>query len=263
MVTPTPTSPAPPTPRPAPQQMSVVRAALMEYWRTVVLPNPNQVKIGRENFSGNNPNADNFAIFVEEMEILTRQEQNPYLAGIIARGAKFVWDAVRLVNEHTTGGYGGAMARSTELVVNPLTLRDTGSAGGYPGTNPSSTWVVNRTATGTARLYPAANSVNMVVNSIPRMAHVILAWLDPVEVPKAQSVQLQQTDVWPEEFFNWGIRGSTDQSHIFENKQPWITRPGNSYRINVRYGATGEDQLQPIGFSIMRAQDVGLLELAS
>jgi len=244
---------------------SVVRAALANYWATVVVPNPDKVSIGDETFGALNPSRDDFMIFVEEMEILTRQARNPYIADIIARGAGFVWDAVRLTNEQTTGGYKGATSRGTPLAVNPFTLRDTGSAGGYPGTNPLSTWTIVRTVTGAARLFPAANNVDMLISSLSVMSHVILGWVNTVPVPKTQSVQLQQTDPWMEEFFNWTWQKESGEQvvNVYENKQPWITRPGNSYRVNVRYDRTGQDELQPIGFTVMRGQDIGVTQLAS
>lgn len=235
-----------------------VEQELTNYWNTEVVRSPNLVVIGGVTYDAANPSQEDFQVFVDEMVVLSKRLRHPFVSDIIARGAKFVWDAVRLVNVTTRNGYKGVAGRGDALVFMPFELRDTGSAGGFPGTNPRSTWVVNRTATGAARLYPAANTVDMLINSLPVLSHVILGWIDPVSYPKAASVQLVYDDPWPEEFLDWHWREA--QAHyetpVYELRQPWIITPGRTYRVNARYDATGQDKLQPIAFTIKRARDL-------
>lgn len=219
---------------------------------------PGTVIIAGNPHNAEDPPDAHMQIFIDEMQIMSKRQRHPLMADIIARLAPFVWDAVRMVNVQTKGGYGGAGGRGDELIVNPLTLRDTGSGGGFPGTSPRSTWIVNRTASGAARLYPAANTVDMLVNSLPQLSHVIGGFINPVGAPIAESVQLIYDDPWSEEAFDWEWREAFGDQEVpvYELRQPWIIRPAGSYRVNLRYGITGADKTQPIGFSVKRATDL-------
>ena len=235
-----------------------VRDELEKYWNGIVVPNPNKVVIGGVPYEALNPSRADFSIFLDEMEIISKRLRHPFISDIIARGCSFVWDGVRLVNQHTNAGYKGALARGDELTINPFELRDTGSAGGFPGTNPSSTWVVNRTSVATARLYPAANTCDMLISSLPHLSHIILGFLDPVTDPKCVTVQLTYNDPWCEEVMDWRWAESFDGSEvpIYELRQPWLIRPRGSYQVRTRYEATGQDKLQPIGFTVKRGTDL-------
>lgn len=218
------------------------------------------VIIAGASFNAADPPEADLQVFIDEMMIMTKRLRHPMVADIMARLAPFVWDAVRLVNLSTKQGYGGAGGRGDKLVVNPFTLRDTGSGGGFPGTNPLTTWIVNRTASGAARLFPAASTTDMLLSSLPQLAHVIGGFINPVGAPISESVQLIYDDPWAEEIFDWEYReGFGDQEvPIYELKQPWLIRPGGSYRVNLRYSITGQDKTQPIGFTVKRASDLNV-----
>lgn len=232
-----------------------IRSEADNYYRNIT---QNTVYIGDKTYKAYDPPESEFDIFVGEMEIMAAKLRHPYVHDIIARGIGSVWDCVRMVNEHSRQGYGGQTGRGFELVVNPFELRDTGSGGSFPGTNPSTTWVTAITSTGGARLWPAASTVDLLVTSLPYLSHCVLGWTDPVASPKARTVQLVWNDPWAEEAFTWDWRESAAdyEMPVYEMKAAWKLPPGESYRVNVRYDQTGQDKLQPIGFTVKRATDL-------
>jgi hypothetical protein len=219
------------------------------------------VTIMGKNKSAKDIGWEQIEILAEELDTVINRDQNPTVAGIIARGAPRILDAVRLVNYETKNGYMGAAARGHELVANPMGVNDCSSA--TSGATAKTTWLNTITSVGGAD-YIGTDSydVQMLVSSLPVLAHVYLGFIDPVEVPKVSRVQLvKNNDAWPQEYIAW-LRDTfgNNATPVYELKQPWIIPPGEEYFIPAYYYLTGDDKLQPIGFTVKRATDIiGLL----
>ena len=220
---------------------------------------------GKEN-AALDPKEDDFATFVSEMVVIAKRQRNPMVGDIIARNSPRLWDLIRLVNAYTKQGFGGASSRGDRLLFNPLEPRDLGRAGGFPGTSPPDSWLQVPATVGAARLWPpTSGNIVLTVSSLAHLGHVYFGFVDPVAIPKVNSIQLVlDSDAWPEEILDWEWRESygDTETPIYELKQPWMIRPGASYRISVRNYITGEDRLTPIGFSVKRAQEI-IASLAS
>lgn len=227
---------------------------------------PNSVYIGDTAASALDPPEEDFSIFVAEMEVMQKRQRHAMVADIIARNAPRLWDLVRMVNQNTKQGFRGAGARGDRLLFNPLEPRDLGRAGSFPGTSPPDSWLQVPATVGAARLWPpTSGTIDLTVSSLAVLGHVYFGFVDPVAVPKVNIVQLVlDSDPWPEETLDWEWRESYGHTEtpVYELKQPWVIRPGASYRISVRNYITGEDRLTPIGFSVKRAREI-IASLAS
>ena len=201
-----------------------------------------------------------FNIFVNEMIVMTKRQRNPMVGDIIVRNSPRLWDVVRMVNLNTKLGYGGASSRGDRLMINPLEPRDLGRAGGWPGTSPPDSWLQVPATVGAARLWPpTSGSIVLTISSLPVLGHVYFGFVNPVAVPKVNIVQLVlDSDAWPEEVMDleWRESYGDQETPVYELRQPYVIRPGASYRISVRNYITGEDRLTPIGFSVKRASDI-------
>lgn len=211
--------------------------------------------------------ADDLAILGQELDAFADIERNPVVAAIIARGAPRILDAVRMVNYETKNGYKGAGARGHELVVNPIGVNDlleanpatAGLAADSKGAA-AENWLITVTSAAAACYSGDATYNNqMLVSSLPVLSHVFLGWVNPIEVPKAEMIQLiKDGDPWTPENFTWQWRDTFGDNRVptYEQKQPWVIPPGRSYYIAVDYYITGDDKLQPIGFTVKRATDI-------
>lgn len=226
----------------------------------------NSVKIAGNPVAGLDPSAEDFATFVGEMVVMAKRQRNPMVGDIIARNSPRLWDLVRLVNATTKQGYGGGSSRGDKLLFNPLEPRDLGRAGGFPSTAPPDSWLQVPATVGAARLWPpGSGTITLTISSLPVLGHVYFGFVDPIAVPKVNNIQLVlDSDAWPEEILDWEWREAYGdmETPVYELKQPWMIRPGASYRISVRNYITGEDRLTPIGFSVKRASDI-IASLAS
>lgn len=206
---------------------------------------------------------DGLLILAQELDTFCDIEQNPVVADIIARGAPRILDAVRMVNYETKNGYEGAAARGPALVVNPMQPGDLlkyDAATSALSTDGKADWLESKTARGAAAWSGTSTYTNqMLVSSLPVLAHIYLGFVNPIEVPKVNKIQLiKDGDAWPEEVFTWNWRQTfgNNLTPTYELKQPWILPPGRSYYIAAYYPITGDDLLQPIGFTVKRATDI-------
>lgn len=216
------------------------------------------VFIRDKEYAAKDLSADDLEILIEELDTMVDREANPVIAAIIARGAPRVLDAVRMVNSSSKAGYKGAVARGPELVANPLDVDDMSSA--QNGATAKTTWLATITSVGGAGYAGTATyDIQMLVSSLPNLAHVILGFVDPVEVPKVSMVQLiKNSDAWSREYvtLNWRDTFGNNATPVYELKQPWMVPPGEEYYIAANYYITGDDKLQPIGFAVKRATDI-------
>lgn len=210
------------------------------------------VVIAGKTFGARDLDEDDYKVFREEMVILCQRIYHPAIADAVARASPRLLDAVRMVNKETGQGYKGASSRGDQLIINPMRVGDVSET----------TWLNTITASGAANWIGAtgaANDIDMLVSSLPVISHVYVGFIDPVAVPKVDTVQLvKDSDAYVEEVlqFNWRTTFGDGHMPFHELKTPWVIPPGSSYYIPVRYYITGEDKLQPVGFAIKRARDV-------
>lgn len=211
----------------------------------------NEVWIAGRTYDAKDLDASELNLLIEDLESLATQQSNPFVANMIARNSPRILDLVRVVNKETKQGYGGAGARGNQLVVNPLRQADVSITHG---------WQVAITATGAATwIGTSAATISMVVSSLPVIGHIYLGFIDPVEVPKAETVQfVKGGDSWPEEVmtFNWRQGFGVINTPTHELRQPWTIPPSEVYYIPVRYNRVGDDRLEPIAFVVKRATDI-------
>ena len=212
-----------------------------------------EVKIAGRSYTARDLSADELKYLTEDLESLAEQQSNPLVANMIARNSPRILDLVRVVNAQSgcQQGYGGAGARGNALVVNPLRQGDVTITHG---------WQVAITAIGaTTWIGSSTSTIAMTVSSLPVLGHIYLGFVDPIEVPKVDAVQLVKNgDPWPEEVlvFNWRHGFGSHSTPVHELKQPWIVPPGENYYIPLRYNRVGDDRLEPIAFTVKRASDI-------
>ena len=141
---------------------------------------------------------EDLQILAQEIDTMIDTEANPEVAGIIARGSPRIFDAVRLVNYHTTNGFKGAQARGFALCLNPLVVGDLLAAN---SASAKTNWLTTVSSVGATQYSgSSSNTNNMLTSSLPVIAHVILGFVNPIEVPKMDRIQLiKNGDPWPYE----------------------------------------------------------------
>lgn len=217
----------------------------------------NSVAIGDKAYTAADISGEDIEILAQELDTIIDREQNPTLAAIIARGSPRILDCVRMVNANTKQGYKGAAARGMQLLAQPLAVADLYISAAATA---RTTWLVTITAVAAAQWSgDSTNTNDMLESSLPVISHVVLGFVDPVEVPKIDKIQLiKNGDPWCYEVltFNWRATFGDHRTPTYELKQPWMIPPGEKYYIACNRYLTGDDKLQPIGFVIKRATDI-------
>jgi hypothetical protein len=217
----------------------------------------NSVFIGGKDYLALDISPEDLQILAGDLDTLLDHEANPEVADIIARGSPRILDAVRLVNVNTKQGYKGSQARGMALCTNPLVPGDLKAAS---SASAKTNWLTTVSTAAAANYSGDSTNVNnMVVSSLPVLAHVILGFVNPIEVPKMDRIQLiKNGDPWVYEALTYGWRAQLGTYHtpVYELKQPWIIPPGEKYYIACQYIITGDDKTQPIAFAIKRATDI-------
>jgi len=224
---------------------------------------PGVVFIGNKQWAVTDISKQETETLGQEIDTFVDWEAAPRIASMVVRASPRILDAVRLVNANTKQGYGGAAGRGQSLIAQPLQLFDLLRAAPSStdvATYPMLTWLVSKATTGVIAWSGTATYSNtMVVSSLPYMAHVFVGFIDSIEVPKINKIQLvKDGDTYPIENPNFEWRGSFGEFQVpaHELLQPWIIPPSSKYYIGVNWYATGDDKMQPIGFAIKRATDV-------
>lgn len=220
---------------------------------------PNTVYIAGKSYKALDIPAEDFEILKQELDAFVDEAQDPVLARMVARGSPRILDGIRLVNDASKNGFKGAAARAMELLFNPLIVADINAAGAATA---KTTWLTTVNATGAANWSgssAAANLNNMLVSSLPVLCHVYLGFINPIEIPKVNMLQLVKNgDAMAREYlpYNWRQTFGANRVPTYELKQPWIIPPGENYYIPVNYYLTGDDKLEPIAFTVRRATDI-------
>jgi len=199
----------------------------------------------------------------QELDASLDWEKSPRIASMIVRGAPRLLDSIRMVNSNTKNGFKGAGARGQELVIQSIKVSDLlkyNPSSSVLATYPMTTWLRTITSTGATQWSGTSNYNNvMTVDSQGYLAHLFLGFINPVEVPKLERIQLiKEGDAMVPEVLDFGIRESFSSfsTPIHELMQPWIIGPNQKYYIAAYYSIVGDDKTQPIGYTVKRASDV-------
>jgi len=224
---------------------------------------PGVVFIGNKQWAVTDISKQELEILGQEIDTFVDWESAPRIASMVVRAAPRILDAVRLVNAQTHQGYGGAAGRGQQLIAQPLQLFDllrAAPSSTEVATYPMTTWLISKTSTGAVAWSGTSTYSNtMVVSSLPYLAHIFIGFIDSIEVPKINKIQIvKDGDSYPVENPNFEWRGAFGDHQVpsHELLQPWIIPPSSKYYIGVNWYAVGDDKMQPIGFAIKRATDV-------
>ncbi len=224
---------------------------------------PNEVSIGGKKIAALDISVPEMKVLAQEIDTFVDWESAPRIASMVVRAAPRIFDSVRMVNEHTRTGYGGAAGRGNQLIAQPLQLFDIlryNPSSAVVGTYPMTSWLREPTSTGASAWSGTSTYKNeMIVSSLPYLAHIYVGFINPVETPKCNKIQIiKDGDPYPVENPNFEWRGTFGDNMVpcHELLQPWIIPPTSQYYIAVNYYAVGDDKLQPIAFTVKRATDV-------
>ena len=179
--------------------------------------------------------------FVTQLDAIIHSQQCPVVKDIIARNARLLLDAIRVVNINTKQGFKGFAARGSELEINYV----------RPKTFNKTTWLQSIASAGTV-------SWLAETKALEEEALVILGWIDPIEVPKIDAVlYTKDGDPLPAQTLPFEVRDAfgTIKTPVVEQKLPITVLPEHKIKIDMNAFATGDDKIQPIAFHIRKAAD--------
>lgn len=192
--------------------------------------------------------ADDVEIFVRELDLFIQKEQHPILRRAIIMNANYILDIIRSVQYETKAGFKGAFARGNELALTLLSP----NLLGWGSTTYS--WLKTYSSTGAQNWIGSSSST---ISLGDREGHIYLALFDPIDVPKVDAVQLTKDgDSFVIEMLSHSFRITNDifPTHIL--REPWLIAPRHNYYVQVRVAVTGDDKLQPLGFTIKEARNL-------
>jgi len=173
---------------------------------------------------------------------LAQLVENEEIFGVIWEGKEAVYEAVRAVKKWTHTDFKGPLAEGDELDLDVIDAPDVEATG-----TPLTKFEKSVTA-GTAYYWSGAGDEKIVLNDDEAL--VIFGWYDPVDSPKATRVlfELPKRDFLVKLPFKF----AKDIPMIVHD--PVIIKPKESFLIQVRYDASGDDALMPIGVKVTKAQ---------
>jgi len=179
-------------------------------------------------------------------ERLAQLIENEEIFGVIWEGREAVYEAVRAVKKWTKTDFRGPLAEGDELDLDVIDAPDV-------EVNGSALTTFEKTVSaGTA--YYWSGSGNAKVQLDEDEAIVIFGWYDPVDSPKATRVLFEL----PKRNFLVKLPFKFAKDLPMVVHKPVLIKPKESFRIQVRYDADGDDALMPIGIKITKAQNVSL-----
>ncbi len=217
-----------------------------------------------------------------DLSRIVSAHKEPLVAEMIARNRQNIRNLVEAVNDNSKQGYGGLAADGSELTAQWLTPQDfTVSGSEVEGALHYSGW----------QRWLIAGSIETFIGgtTLEEEGLIIFGWADSVSEPIANALKLykgtEESVVEPLAWIRWfecckawdpvkaekasgiGFNGCTDWtqnaffgggSHvtpIVEMRKPLLIPPETTWRIDVKYLASGVDGLQPLGFRIRTAQN--------
>ena len=207
--------------------------------------------------------------------------KEPFVAEMIARNAGNIRALVEAVNDNSKQGYGGLAADGSELTVQWLTPQDFTVSGADEPAAHYSGWQRWLTAPLQADRFiggrtleeegliifgwadsvsePLANAIKLYKGTEESVVEP-LAWIrwfecckawDPIKAEKASGIGFDGCTDWTQNAF---FGGGSHVTPIVEMRKPLLVPPETTWRIDVKYLASGIDALQPLGFRVRTAQ---------
>ena len=177
---------------------------------------------------------------------LLQVAENEEVFSALWEAREAIYEAVRAVKKWTKTDFVGFGAEGDDLdldIIDAPMIKKSGSA--------LTTFEQSVTA-GTAYYWSGSGDAKIQLDEDE--AIVIVGWYDPVDSPKATRVlfDLPKKNVLVKTPFKL----NKDVPLIIH--KPVIVKPKESFRIQVRYDANGDDSLMPIGVYIQKAADKSL-----
>lgn len=192
-------------------------------------------------------------MFSNELDAML-QRQNPRIHDIYGRGAVNCFDLVRMVNTETKQGFAGALGSGNQLDATQLMARSL-----YDPDNSGSvrtTFVRTISSVGSKNFFEGSGSGNELTMA-EEEGMIWLGWYNPAQTPVVDSFQIiMNTEALNIQSLDFDQVDLEDGDPIIEFKQPWTLPPEQSGEILAYYGATGTDEMRPIGLWIKMARNL-------
>ncbi len=209
--------------------------------------------------------------------------KEPFVAEMIARNRTNIRNLVEAVNDNTKQGYGGLIADGSQLTLQWLTPQDFAVSGSevedaahysgwqrwletplradpfIGGTTASNEgliifgWAdsVSEPLASAIKVYKGTEQTVVEPFAWIRWFECCKAW-DPVKAEKASGIGFDGCTDWTQNAF---FGGGSHVTPIVEMRKSLLIPPDTTWRIDVKYLASGVDGLHPLGFRIRRAED--------
>jgi len=177
---------------------------------------------------------------------LAQLVENEEVFGVIWEGREAIYEAVRAVKKWTHTDFRGPLAEGDDLDLEVIDAPDVKASG-----SALTTFEKSVTA-GTAFYWSGSGDAKIELDEDEAL--VIFGWYDPVDSPKATRVLFQL----PKRNFLVKLPFKFAKDIPMVVHDPVIIKPKESFLIQVRYDASGDDALMPIGVKITKAQNFSL-----
>ena len=177
---------------------------------------------------------------------LAQLVENEEIFGVIWEGREAIYEAVRAVKKWTHTDFRGPLAEGDDLDLEVIDAPDVKASG-----SALTTFEKSVTA-GTAFYWSGSGDAKIELDEDEAL--VIFGWYDPVDSPKATRVLFQL----PKRNFLVKLPFKFAKDIPMVVHDPVIIKPKESFLIQVRYDASGDDALMPIGVKITKAQGFSL-----
>lgn len=160
-----------------------------------------------------------------------------------------IYDAVRAVKKENPGttfiGFGAGGDNEIDIVrIRPQDVVRGGTA--------LTDWLTSVTATGVAD-YESGSGGDYVALGEGE-SRVYCGWVNPIASPKAVGVLIDH--VGEQKKYRVDLLWSLNRDFPIVVHKPVLLRPNTRYKIQVRYNATGDDALQPVGVVVKIASQI-------
>jgi len=229
---------------------------IMEQMLVTILPNGER----REHKMAEIDNAD-IKIFADELDIALTL-QNPLVQSLYAKNASALVNLIRTVNVESASGFKGSVGSGRQLdtiLLRAVQFYDPDNA----PTNIRVDWprgiAVLATTNALNFIQGSTAATDLTMGNEQGLA--ILGFANPAQNPVSDALQityLSQAYNIQNLDFELAMTNVEIGDVIVELKQPLFVHPKEDFKIQVRYFATGTDELRPIGLwvkmsSAMRA----------
>ena len=174
--------------------------------------------------------------------------ENPDVFGVLWKARKAIYRAVAAVKKENPKPFEGFTAEGDAydlILLRPQDIKRDGTA--------LTTFTTDVTAVGVADYESDTGGAAISLDKYE--GRVYCGWADPVDVPKAVGVEIQRNN---NDRFIIPTLFSLCKDYPIIQHTPVIIKPYDSYKITVRYAATGTDRLMPVGVRIVPAKVLSL-----